>query len=251
MKGIDIGKWQIKTHRYLENTDEINWDSAKKFLNPKVICQRIIAHIENPVPHIMITACYDEEGIIISHTLTSFKFDENLDPKFWLGYLNSKFTSWYAYNFIYSRAIRTMEIYNYYIEQFPIPTIALENPATQKAMINKVDVMMELNQKLLTESKSFKDWLRHTFNIDKLSQKLVKYYKLSFDDFLNEVKKKKVDVKSRKNYQTLKEEFGKSINVINPLLLQIKETNSEIDKMVYDLYSLTDEEIKIIEESFG
>ncbi len=50
-----------------------------------------------------------------------------------------------------------------------------------------------------------------TFNIVKFSQKLEKYYELSFDDFLNEVKKKKVNVKSRKNYQTLKEEFEKSI----------------------------------------
>ena len=108
LKGIDIGKWQIKTHRYIKNSDEINWVSAKKFLIPKVICQRIIAHIENPFPHIKITACYDEEGIIISHTLTSFKLDESLNHKYWLGYLNSKFISWYAYNFIYSRAIRTM-----------------------------------------------------------------------------------------------------------------------------------------------
>jgi hypothetical protein len=139
--------------------------------------------------------------------LTSFKLDENLDQKFWLGYLNSKFASWYAYNFIYSRAIRTMEIYNYYIEQFPIPHIVLEYPETQKSMIIKVDLMIELNKTLLKESKSFKDWLMHTFNIEKLSKKLDKYYELSFEDFLNEVKKKKVDVKSRKNYQTLKEEL--------------------------------------------
>ncbi len=56
-----------------------------------------------------------------------------------------------------------------------------------------------------------------------------KYYKLSLDDFLNEVKKKKVNVKSRENYQTLKEEFEKSITIINPLLQQIKETDNEID----------------------
>ena len=87
----------------------------------------------------------------------------------------------------------------------------------------------------------------HTFNFEKLSQKMEKYYKLSFDDFLNEVKKKKVNVKSRDNYQTLKEEFEKSIKVINPLLQQIKVTDNEIDQMVYDLYGLTDEEIKIVE----
>jgi hypothetical protein len=183
--------------------------------------------------------------------LTSFKLDENIDQKFWLGYLNSKFTSWYAYNFIYSRAIRTMEIYNYYIEQFPIPNIVSEDPETQKPLIKKVDLMIELNQTLLIESKSFKDWLMHTFKIEKLSQKLEKYYELSFDNFLNEVKKKKVNIKSRENYQTLKEEFENSIKIFNPLLQQIKETDSEIDQLVYELYGMTEDEIKIIEDGIN
>ena len=65
------------------------------------------------------------------------------------------------------------------------------------------------------------------------------------------LKKKKVDVKSRENYQTLKEEFENSIKVVTPLLQQIKDTNNEIDMMVYDLYGLTNEEIKIIENSLN
>jgi len=31
---------------------------------------------------------------------------------------------------------------------------------------------------------------------------------------------------------------------------QINQTDTEIDQMVYQLYGLTDEEIKIVEESF-
>lgn len=58
-----------------------------------------------------------------------------------------------------------------------------------------------------------------------------------------------MDIKSRNNYQTLKEELEKSINVINPMLQKIKETTNEIDQMVYEFYGFTDEEIKIIEES--
>ena len=116
-------------------------------------------------------------------------------------------------------------------------------------MINKVDLMIELNHTLLKESKSFTDWLMHTFQIEDLSQKLEKYYKLSFDGFLNEVKKKKVNVKSRDNYQTLKQEFEKSIIVVNPLLHQITETDNEIDKLIYAVYILTNEEIKIIEDN--
>ena len=87
--------------------------------------------------------------------------------------------------------------------------------------------------------------------IEKLSQKLEKYYELSLDDFLVEVRKKKVDVKSRENYQTLKTEFEKSLQVIIPLLQEIEQTDKEIDKKVYELYVLTDEEITIIEDSLS
>ncbi len=132
------------------------------------------------------------------------------------------------------------------VEELPIYPATIDE---QSPLIKKAGEILELNNNLLDEVKSFKDWLMHTFNIEKLSKKLEKYYELSFEDFLNEVSKKKVNVKSRGNYQNLKDEFEKSITVINPLLLQIKETNSEIDKMVYDLYGLTPEEIKIIEDS--
>jgi hypothetical protein len=56
-------------------------------------------------------------------------------------------------------------------------------------------------------------------------------------------------VQKQKNSILLKNEFKESINLINPLLQQINETYSDIDKMVYGLYGLTQEEIKIIEES--
>ena len=53
----------------------------------------MVAHIENPYPTLKITACYDDEGILITNTLMSFELSKNLEEKFLLGYLNSKFLS--------------------------------------------------------------------------------------------------------------------------------------------------------------
>jgi hypothetical protein len=111
--------------------------------------------------------------------------------------------------------------------------------------------MLQLNHQLQYEVNEFHDWLQHTFNIEKLSQRLEKYYDLDLDVFLDEVRRKKVDVNSRKNYQTLKNEFEGSLQVIDPLLQQIKETDAEIDRMVYELYDLNENEIKIIEENIN
>lgn len=76
----------------------------------------------------------------------------------------------------------------------------------------------------------------------KLSKKLEKYYELELDDFIVEVRKKKVDVKARKNYQTLKNEFEESLAVVQPLLREIQDTDDKIDRMIYELYGLNEEE---------
>ena len=106
-----------------------------------------------------------------------------------------------------------------------------------------------MNFELQKEIDGFKHWIKKEFGIDKLSKKLEKYYELSEDEFIDEMRKKKVDTKSRKNREYLEREFNESLNIINPLLQEIKETDDEIDRMVYDLYGLTDEEIQIIEDS--
>jgi hypothetical protein len=127
--------------------------------------------------------------------------------------------------------------------------IIIPSEKKQTPFIKKADLVLNLKLKLHNEVTSFLDWLMHTFSIEKLSKKLEKYYELSLEIFLDEVRKKKVDVKSRKNYQTFKNEYEESLAVIKPLLQQIKETDAEIDRMVYELYGLTEDEIQIIENS--
>jgi len=39
------------------------------------------------------------------------------------------------------------------------------------------------------------------------------------------------------------------VNNKSPIQRQIKETDKQIDQLVYDLYGLTDEEIRIVEEA--
>ena len=52
------------------------------------------------------------------------------------------------------------------------------------------------------------------YKIEKFSKKLDKYYELSFDEFLDELKKKKVDIKLRKTQELLKNEFEESIKLL-------------------------------------
>jgi len=125
-------------------------------------------------------------------------------------------------------------------------------PATidqQKVFIEKTEKMLENNEKLVSEVYGFKSWMSRTYKVDKFSKKLDKYYELTFDEFLNELKKKKVDIKPRITQEALKKEFDDSLNRISPLLSEIKKTDEKIDQMVYDLYGLNEDEIEILKRS--
>ena len=66
---------------------------------------------------------------------------------------------------------------------------------------------------------------------------------------MTELKKKKVDIKHRKDQELLKKEFESSLDNIIPLLHEIDATKNEIDHIIYRLYGLNDYEIEIVENS--
>lgn len=123
--------------------------------------------------------------------------------------------------------------------------------ALKKSLIieENVEKLLETNNNFNHETKGFIKWLTGEYDIDKLSQKLEKYYTLTFEEFIIELKKKKVNTKKRKIRDNLEEEFNNSLEIIKPLQIEIKELENEVNQKVYELYNLTEEEIKIIEEN--
>ncbi len=134
------------------------------------------------------------------------------------------------------------------IDTIPIPKNYLEK---QSPLIKNVHLILDSNKKLNLEIKSFHNWINRTFNIEKLSKKLENYYELDFEEFLKEIKKKKVDISKRKTQELLENEFNESISIIKPLQKEIQQLEKEIDNIIYELYDLTPDEIKIIEDSLN
>jgi len=67
---------------------------------------------------------------------------------------------------------------------------------------------------------------------------------------LNELKKLKVKLSLSEESEWM-QYFNEQKQKANELQTQITQTTREIDRMVYELFVLTDEEIKIVEESVG
>lgn len=115
----------------------------------------------------------------------------------------------------------------------------------QKPFTNKGNTMLDLNKQLAEQKQSLSEYLTTGLGVPKLTKKLQFPENLTFDEFIKELKKKKVKTDDSSIFKSVKEYYDK----IMDLKSQIDQTDQEIDQMVYDLYELTDDEIKIVEQA--
>ncbi len=117
--------------------------------------------------------------------------------------------------------------------------------------------MIEMNKSKNTEVTGFLKWLETEIetDIETLTNKtkLKEYYELEFDELLAVLKKNKkkipVNTSQRDFQENLRREFEKSMDKLKPLRKKIEATDVLIDQIVYNLYGLTEEEIKVVEGS--
>jgi type II restriction/modification system DNA methylase subunit YeeA len=132
-----------------------------------------------------------------------------------------------------------------YIDELPIKEISLEQ---QEPFIEKADKMLGLNKELQNTKQNFLDELK----LEKLSKKLENFEELSFEEFVREyTKAKKIKFAEKleeRNFKQLWQSlFEHDKTLTCKLKNEIEKTDKEIDALVYKLYGLSDEEIKIVE----
>ena len=167
--------------------------------NNSILVQNIVAHIMNPTPHIKIIAMPssildNKDEYILLNTVNQLENISNLDTKFILAILNSKLISWYAYRFIYSKAIMTMQFDNPTTSRIPMPSVDLTKKSDKEVhdkLVKLVDNIIAINKKLVGENNP---------------------------------------------------------NTKEILERQVRALDGEIDRLVYGLYQLTEEEINIVED---
>jgi hypothetical protein len=200
---------------------------------------------------------FDEKGEVF---LLDNNFFISTDSKSLLGLLNSKLIFFYLKNIC-----TTLQGGFYDFRRDKITTIPISNNF-ENINLN----LSELSNKLINHTEhnnvlvnKFKKYLQSQFQLEKLSKKLQNWHELEFGDFIKELNKAiKTSNKQRlkDNLQevptlTKKDEFEwldlfeENKQKAQTLQTQINQTDKEIDAMVYELYGLTEEEIKIVENS--
>ena len=177
----------------------------------------------------------------VNRTFNIIKTDR-VNLKYLLVLLNSKLTKFWL------KEKGKMQGDIFQVDITPIISIPLIIVSKdQEAFISLSEKMLSLNRELQDLSQKFQRMLLRKFDLEKLSTKLQEWYLLDFSDFIKELKRLKVQLSLSQESEWEEyflEEKSKAIAVDS----EIKNTDKEIDSMVYKLYDLTDEEIKIIEE---
>ena len=142
--GINIKRFYDEGEKGFVDREYIlkNEKKLKFLMQPKIISQDLIAHIQNPMPHIKITSTYDKEGNIIGLDTvqnTIINKDIDVDYRYLLALLNSNFVNWFAYKFVYCSAIRTMHFDNNYIGKIYIPIITKSEQQEIIEIVQKIE----------------------------------------------------------------------------------------------------------------
>lgn len=169
-----------------------------------------------------------------------------LNLKYSLSILNSKLIGW-LHNKISPKANKGLFPKILINDVRNIPLIEIDKNA-QEIFIIKSDIMIQLNKDLQEQTQKFISLLQSDFQLEKPSKKIEDFYLLDWSDFNKELQKNKITLLgiSKDDWFDRFERFKK---LALELKTRIDQTDKEIDRMVYELYGLTQEEIQIVENN--
>ena len=242
LKGGDVSQYSIKWNGELWISYG-EWLAAprekKFFVNERVLIREITGK--------RLLSCYTNEEFYNTPSLINIINEKNiLKLKYILVLINSTLLGWY-HNKTSPKANKGLfpKILVNDVRNLPVKEISLE---AQKPFIEKADKMLFLNKNLQELSQKFQRLLIRKFELEKLSTKLQDWYLLDFSEFVKELKKAKIKF-SLKDEMEWEEIFLEKKEKAEKVKNEIEMTDKEIDKMVYELYGLSEEEVNIIERN--
>lgn len=211
------------------------------FQGERILIRRIISR------QFRIMAVYVNEEFVNKKDYYNLKIiDDTFNIKYILAIVNSQLIS-----FLRTRGSTTATKDDFAqlslndVRDIPIKSI---NEKSQIKFATNVDYITEWLKQLHSLQTQLITLLQSKYTIEKLSTKLQNWYELEFGEFLKELKKAKVQIGLKEEAEWLTY-FTEQKQQAQQLKNRIDQTDKEIDRMVYALYELTEEEIAIVENA--
>jgi hypothetical protein len=185
------------------------------------------------------------------------KENSKFDLKYVLALLNSKLVNWYYWTINPEKGEVMAEVKAFHLGLLPIPAV---DKGFKPLVEELADKMLSLNSELQTKrqrflrrlSDNFADTTNKGINRLVITKALETFDELDFAQFLAELKKPNKGFKplalSLKQQDEWEEYFNEYKTECRSFANQINATDKEIDRLVYALYGLTEEEVGIIEQ---
>ena len=265
LRGRDINKWKILYQNLylIHSVDGLNtkeeypyiyeflqqyqeklekrYDKGKNWFNLRSCSydylfekEKIIYSEISPEP----SFTFDSENYYLGNTAYLINSD-TINLKYLLALLNSNVLFWIFKQICYNLGKSGFRFIKNFVEQLPI----VLSQKYEKEILVLVDTILDLTKELNKKENEMYAIFKNELNIIKLTKKLEKFYLLSNTELLKELKKK------NKNFdeKNLIKIFEKNKNDINSLNCTLEQKIFELNKIVYEIYNLNEEEIIIIE----
>ena len=219
------GSRKKTNNKWFETQDAIGY--YQEFAKPKIMYQKF-----------QVKPCFifDKSGLYCNDSMWIIP----TESKALLAILNSKM-GWWLISKYCTQIQNGYQLIWKYFGQIPIPKMLT---AELEILANK---MLSHNSDLQTKRQRFLKHLSDNFAGIKIASKIEVFDELDFAQFVAELKKQKIAL-TLKQQDEWEEYFLDYKMECNSLSVQISEMDKEIDRMVYTLYGLSEEEIGIIEK---
>jgi len=173
--------------------------------------------------------------------MTGFIIPSN--SKYLLALLNSQLFKFFMKNVAISRRGGYNEFKSQYITQFPVKNV---DGIYEESFENKVSLIIELTSSQVSVINRFKQLLEGHYST-KLPSRLFagKWWNREFTDFADSMKAN-LSLLQREELIELYQKYSSELNLLDN---HIKEVNEDINKLIYNLYGLTPQEIQTVETS--
>lgn len=137
--GKEIDRYSIKSSKGYIDDKRLITEKAKISTN-SVLVQNIVAHITKPFHQIKIIASIPQKlDVLILDTINQITIqNEAFSNEIIWALLNSKLINWFAYLFVFAKAIRTMHFDNSVTGRIPIPNNILSEESELIKLSNRI-----------------------------------------------------------------------------------------------------------------
>jgi len=194
-----------------------------------------------------IVATLDTEKKYFLQTINSItSLTESISNKYLLGLLNSTTINFYYSNVFNLGADFTTAVAIENLDKLPIKIIPFEK---QQPIIQNVDKLLSLNKNMQAEQNNFLCTLKEEKGIENITTKLQNFQDLSYDIFKKELAKQKITFSLGNQNNNWRDYFTDIKEKMVTFKLSIGQVIDTVNRLIYDIYELTPEEIALIEET--